>query len=59
VTGFGQLDPPANPVEELRIVPCFQRRNGVARRRLREIQGAGSLGDVLALGNGDEDTPFW
>ena len=52
---LGQLDAPPYPLEKLRLVACLQRRDGMARRRLREIEGVGCLGDVLALGDRDED----
>ena len=49
VARLRQLDAAPYPIEQFRVVPCFQGRDGVARCGLREIQSAGGLRDVLSL----------
>lgn len=55
-SGFGELDTTSYPIKELRIVARLQSGDGVAGRRLRQIKRSGSLGHMLALGDGDENT---
>lgn len=56
---LGQLDVPPDPVEQLGVVPFLQGRNRVARGRLREVQGASGLGDMLSFGDRDEDAELF
>ncbi len=53
---LGQLDAAPNPVEQPDRVARFQRGNGAARRRLRQVQRLRRPRHVLPLGHGDEDT---
>ena len=52
---LGQFDAPPYPPEELGLMARLQRRDGVARGRLREVQGTRGLRDMLALGDRNED----
>ena len=52
---LGQLDTPPHPIEQLGIVPRLQRRDRLARRGLRDVQGARGLRHMLPLGDGDKD----
>jgi hypothetical protein len=56
---LGQLDAPPDAAEEFRVVLRLQRGDGMARGGLREVQGARRLGDMLAFGDGDEDTKLF
>ncbi len=53
--GPAQLDPAADPVEEADAIAAFQRVDGRADRRRRQVQAFRRPGKVLALGDGDED----
>jgi hypothetical protein len=55
LAGLGQLDAPADAIEQLRVVARLQRRDRVARRGLSEIQRLGGLSEVLAFSDRDED----
>ena len=54
-SGLGQLDTPADAMEQLGAVPRFQRRDRGAGRRLRQMQRLGRPRDMLAFGDGDKD----
>ena len=53
--GLRQHDAAANPVEQPRGVARLQRGNGGAGRRWGEVELLGGAGDMLKLGDGDED----
>jgi len=52
---LGQRDAPADAVEELDAVEALEIADGGAHRRGRQADGGGCTGEVLALGDGDED----
>jgi hypothetical protein len=54
-TGRGQLNVPANPVEQLDLKLIFKRRNRVACRRLRKIEITRGVCEVLAFGHSHKD----
>src|SRR5258708_40247286 len=54
MAGFSQLDAAPHAIEQSRVVSRFQCRDRMARRGLREIQGARGLRHVLSPGDGGE-----
>ncbi len=52
---FRQFDAAADTIEKLRVVARFERRDGMARRRLRKVERLRGLGHMLALGNRHKD----
>jgi hypothetical protein len=54
-SGLGQGDVASNAIEQLGVVPRFQCRDRMTRRRLRDVQRTSRLRHMLSLGHRDKD----